>query len=143
MGTTRVVLAQPSGVDEPRVPQIQEDELCMRNAGVNLHDRVQNVSYFMEWDKQRQQQPALMDAVDRLMSSIARQQQPPQHAPPPDASQPQDVLPPPPTDDSTEDTRMDTGALEREMSQDDAAMGDGNGAHESECIETEEVAKET
>ncbi len=117
----------------------------MCNAGVNLRDqaRVQNVSYFVEWDKQRQQQPALMDAMDRLMSSIAGQQQPPQHVPPADASQPQDVLLPPPTDDSTEDTRMDTGALETEMNQDDTAMGNGGGAHESECTETEEVAKET
>ncbi len=38
---------------------------------------------------------------------------------------------------------MDTGALEPEMNQDDIAMVDGNGAHESECTENEEVAKET
>ncbi len=105
VGTTRVVLAQPaqpSGVNEPRVPQLQEDELRMHNAGVNLHDqaRVQNVTYFVEWDKLlKKQQPALMDAMDWLTSSIAGQQLPPQQGSSTNASQLQDVLPPPPTDD--------------------------------------------
>ncbi len=77
------------------------------------------------------------------MSSIAGQQPPPQQVPPPDASQPQDVLPPPLTNDSTEGTQMDTGMLETETNQGDIAMGDGDGAHELECTETGEVAKET
>ncbi len=37
---------------------------------------------------------------------------------------------------------MDMGALEPEMNQDDVAMGDSNGVHDSECTENEEVAKE-
>ncbi len=117
----------------------------MRNAGVNLRDqaRVQNVSYFMEWDRQRQQQPALTDAVDWLTSSIAGQQPPLQQVPPPDASQPQDVLPPPLTNSSTEGIRMDTGALETGMNQGDVAMGDGDGVHKLEHTETGEVTKET
>ncbi len=41
-GTTWVVLmqpAQPSGVNEPQVPRIQEDELRVHNAGVSLSDQ--------------------------------------------------------------------------------------------------------
>ncbi|MCP4544604.1 MAG: hypothetical protein GY832_46470 [Chloroflexi bacterium] len=109
----------------------------MRNARVNLRDqaRVQNIKHFLERDKQRQQQPALMEAVDRLMSSIAGQ------PPPPDAVQLQGTQLLPPADPA-EDNRMDMGALETEMNQGDVAMGDGNGAHESECMENGEVAKE-
>ncbi len=141
-GTTRAVLqqlAQPTGSHEPRVPQIQDDELCMRNAGANLRDqaRVQNVKHFMEQDKQRQQQPAMMEAVDQLMSSIAGQ------SIPPTIGQPQDVpLPLPPPANLTEDNQMDTGALEMELNQDDAAMDGGHGAHELERTEDEEVTKE-
>ncbi len=110
----------------------------MCNAGANLRDQahVQYVKHFLEWDKQRQQQPASMEAVDQLTSSIAGQPIPPA------TGQPQGVPPPPPTD-PTEDNQMDMGALELETNQDDVAMVDGNGAHESECTENEEVAKET
>ncbi len=41
-GPTQVVLMQPahlSGIDEPKVPRIQEDELCVRNAGINLRNQ--------------------------------------------------------------------------------------------------------
>ncbi len=140
LGTTRAVLqqpAQPTGNDELRVPRIQDDELCVRNAGANLWDqaRVQNVKHFLERDKQRQQQPTMTEAVDQLMSSIAGQPIPPA------VGQPQDVPPPLPTD-LTKDNQMDTGALETEPNQDDAAMDNGHGAHELECTKDEEVDKE-
>ncbi|MCP4549556.1 MAG: hypothetical protein GY835_24125, partial [bacterium] len=128
-GMSRAVLqqlAQPSGNDEPKVPRIQEDELRLHNAGVNLWDqaRVQNIKHFMEREqnRQRQQQPTLMEAVDRLTSSIAGQ------PPPPNEVQLQGTLPPPPAD-PTEGNRMDTGAPETETSQGDVSMGDGDGAH--------------
>ncbi len=49
-----------------RVPRIQEDELRVRNAGVSLTDQAwaQNIKFFAERDRQRQQQPILMDAMD-------------------------------------------------------------------------------
>ncbi len=142
-GTSRAVLqqpAQPSGNDEPKVPQIQEDELCLRNAGVNLWDQaqVQNVKHFMEREqnRQRQQQPTLTEAVDRLTSLIAGQ------PPPPDAVQPQSMQPPPPADPA-EGNRMDMGAPEMETSQGDVAMGDGDGAHAADDTESAGTTKET
>ncbi len=130
-GMTRVVLTQParpSGIDEPRVPRIQEDELCMRNARVSLSDqaRVQNIKYFSEQDKQRQKQPILTAAVDQLTSSIARPT-PQQQAPPPARQQQQGTTPLPPADDSTGAEQMDMGVQETEMDQCDVAMGDGDG----------------
>ncbi len=101
----------------------------MRNAGVSLTDqaRAQNIKFFAERDRQRQQQPILMDAVDQLTSSIARQQ-PQQQAPPP-------------AEDSTVSDRMEV--QETGVNQGDKAMGDSDGAHESESMETPKVAKET
>ncbi len=52
-------------------------------------------------------------------------------------------MPPPPADDSTEGNQMGMSALEMEMSQGDVTMGDGDGAHEAESMETAGVAKET
>ncbi len=145
MGMTQAVLAQPSGITEPRVPQIQEDELCLRNAGVNLRDqaRVHNVKYFAERDRQRQQQLAWSDAVDQLVSSITGQAQSPQHVPTPDELQPQDTGPLPLIDDSTEGNQMDTGAPGTETSQSDITMDAGNRAHEVESMEQLGAAKET
>ncbi len=92
----------------------------------------------MEQDKQRQQQPALMEAVDRLMSSIAGQQ----HTPPPAEVQQQDMIPLPPAD-PTKGNQMDTGPPETETSQGDILMGDGDGVHEANDKESEGTAKET
>ncbi|MCP4539093.1 MAG: hypothetical protein GY832_18310, partial [Chloroflexi bacterium] len=127
-GTTQVVLqqpVQPTGNNEPRVPQIQDDELRVRNAGANLRDqaRAQNVTYFLERDKQKWQQPASTEAVDQLTSSIAGQ-----------PTLPVAVQPPPPTDPA-EDNRMDTETTEKGKSQDDVAMGDHTGVHKSESME--------
>ncbi|MCP4543228.1 MAG: hypothetical protein GY832_39445 [Chloroflexi bacterium] len=91
-----------------------------------------------EQNRQRQQQPALMEAVDRLTSSIAEQQ----HTPPPNEVQPQDTLPPPPAD-LTEGNRMDTGAQEMETSQGDISMGDGDGAQAADDTESVGTTKET
>ncbi|MCP4546664.1 MAG: hypothetical protein GY835_09405 [bacterium] len=107
------------------MPWIQDDELRVRNAGANLRDqaRAQNVTYFLEWDKQKWQQPASMEAVDQLTSSIAGQ-----------PTLPVAVQPPPPAYQA-EDNRMDMETPEKEKGQDDIAMGDGTGAHESESTE--------
>ncbi|MCP4545596.1 MAG: hypothetical protein GY835_03890, partial [bacterium] len=105
-GTTWAVLqqpVQPTGNNEPRVPRIQDDELRVRNAGANLRDqaRAQNVTYFLEGDKKKWQQPALTEAVDQLTSSIARQ-----------LTLPVAMQPPPPTDPA-EDNRMDMEMMEK------------------------------
>ncbi len=147
-GTTRAVLvqpAQPYGISKPNVPWIQEEELRVCNAGVHLRDqaRVSNVKYFVERDRQKQQQPAQPDAVDQLTSSIAGQQQPQQQTPPPAATQQQDTMPPPTASDPTEGLPMDTGAPGTGMNQGDISMGDSDGAHTVGSSGTAEVAKET
>ncbi len=125
------------------MPRIQEDELWVCNAGISLKDqaRVQNVRYFAERDKQRQEQPIGMAAMDQLTSSIAGQQSQ-QQAPPPAEPQQLGTAPPPPADDSTRAEEMDTG-METETNQGDVAMGDGNGAHGSGSTGLTEAAKET
>ncbi len=66
--------------------------------------------------------------MDQLTSSIAGQ------LIPPEAVQPQGTPALLPPADLAEDN-MDMGMLEKEKDQDDVAMGDGNGAHESERTE--------
>ncbi len=72
--------------------------------------------------------------MDELADSIAGQQP----APLPDVAQPQDLTPPLAAD-PTEDTQMDTGAMETDQNQGDIVMGDGSGAqaNDSETGKTE------
>ncbi len=155
-GTVQAVLqqlAQPSRrTDEPMVPRIQADELCVCHAGAHLRDqaRVQNLQHFMEWEEEKkQQQPAtaLVAAVDQLTSSMARQQlQPVVVLPPAAVLTPAAVLqqrvPPPPPTDPTEDIHMDTGVKEMDPDQGDVAMDVSSGAHDKDAMgETE--TKET
>ncbi len=119
--TVRVVLQQPAQLtgrtDEPLVPHIQGDELCVRNAGVHLRDqaKVQNIKHFMDWEPEwlRQQMPVAA-AVDHLAGSIAGQQ------PPPDAAV-QQITPPPPVD-STVVVHMETSQPEAEKVQGDTMI---------------------
>ncbi len=145
LGTMQAVLmqaVQPSGIDEPRVPQIQGDELHMCNAGVSDQARVQNIKYFSERDKQKQRQPILTAAMDQLTSMLAGCQ-PQQQARPPTGPQQLGTALPPPADDSTGTKQMDMGAQETETSQGDVTMGDRNRVHGSGSMGLTEATKET
>ncbi len=140
-GTVRMVLqqlAQPSGrTDEPMVPRLKDDELCLRNAGVRLQDqaRVQNIHFFSEREQERQLQqqsaPTIIVAVEQITSSIAGQQQ----LPPADSGLKPITPPPPPLPaaDSVDDN-MDGGQQGTEQNQDGVSMGDGNGAQEKDDL---------
>ncbi len=116
----------------------------VHNAGVSLMDqaRVQNIKYFSERDKQRQNQPILMTAVDQLTSSITGQQ-PQQQVLPPAGPQQLGTTPPPPANESTGTERMDMGAQEKETSQGEVMMGDDSEAHRLGSTGPTEAAKET
>ncbi len=134
--------AQPTGIAELLVPQIQVDELHLRNAGVSLSDQAmaQNLIYFVQRE-QRLKQPALSAEVAQLVNALAGPQ-PPQ-VPPPTIQQQQEVAPPKPTDELAVAERMDMDVQEKGADQGDDLMDDGTGVHESGSKEPMEDAEQT
>ncbi len=136
--------AQPVETDEPRVPHIQEGELCVRNAVISLMDQawVQNIKFFSDQDREHQKQPTLFVAVDQLTDTMAGQLLQ-QQAQVPARPQQVGVTPPPPADDLTGTERMDMDVQGMGSHQDDVSMGNRSGVHKLGSMGLKEVAKET